>query len=86
MKPAIALVTVMLLAPLLPADRRHAISDDKVDFSAVKTDRPNGPSVIFDQTTVVIDMTAREGNGVIWHGVYTDDRSTPAKAAEKQKR
>jgi hypothetical protein len=137
MKPALALVTVMLLAPSLLADHRYVVSDDKVDFSGLKTfsireggakttrpelnnklifkkiedairaqlsakgltesqtrpdvmvnftigeDRPNGPSVIFDQGTLVIDMTARETNGLIWRGVYTDDKSTPAKLADK---
>jgi hypothetical protein len=135
--PAIALATAMLLAPLLLADRRHVVSDDKVDFAGLKTfsvregrakttrpelnnklilkktedairaqllrkgltelqdrsdvmvsftigdDRPNGPSVIFDQGTLVIDMTARAGNSMIWQGVYTDDSSTPARVAAK---
>jgi hypothetical protein len=136
-KPAIALVIAMGLAPVLLADRRHVVSDDKVDFAGLKTfslrdgdanttrpelnnplvfkktadairaqlsakgltespirpdalvgftigaDRPNGPSVIFDQGTLVIDVTVRETNRMVWHGVYTDDRSTPAKVAEK---
>lgn len=127
----------MCLAPLLLADHRHVISDDKVDFAVLRTfsiregaakttrpelnntlifkktedairaqlsakgltespnrpdvivsftigdDRPNGPSVIFDQGTLVIAMTARESNSMVWQGVYTDDRSTPAKVAEK---
>jgi hypothetical protein len=46
-------------------------------------DRPNGPSVVFDRGTLVIDMTARESNRMIWQGVYTDDKSTPAKVAGK---
>ena len=137
MKPAIAIVTAMLFATLPLADRHHVVSDDKVDFSGLKTfslaeggatttrpelnnplifkkirdairvqlsakgltesqnrpdvmvnftigeDRPNGPSVIFDQGTLVIDMTARDGSSQIWHGVYTDDKSTPAKLAQK---
>src|SRR5579862_2480878 len=136
-KAALALGAAMFLAPLLLADHRHVISDDKVDFSSVKTfsvregtaktiraelsnklilkkiedairselagkgltesqdrpdvtvsftvgqDRPNGPSVIFDHGTLAIDMTAREGNRMIWQGVYTDDSSTPAKVADK---
>jgi uncharacterized protein DUF4136 len=137
MKSAVALVTVMFLAPLLLADRRHVVSDDKVDFAGLKTfsirggsakttrpelnnklifkkigdairaqlsakgltesqdrpdvmvgftigdDRPNGPSVIFDQGTLVIAMTARGSDSLIWQGVYTDDKSTPATLAGK---
>ena len=127
----------MLLAPLLLADHHHVVTDDKANFSALKTfsiregrakttrpelnnklifrkiedairaqlsakgmtekqsqpdvvvgfsvgeDRPHGPSVIFDQGTLVIDITARDGNSMIWQGVYTDEKSTPAKLAEK---
>jgi hypothetical protein len=132
-----ALATVMFIAPLLLADHRQVIADDKTDFSSLKTfsiqegrarttrpelnnklifrkiedairtqlsakgltesqngpdvvvgfsvgeDRPNGPSVVFDQGTLVIDMTTRDGNRMVWHGVYTDEKSTPAKLAEK---
>lgn len=137
MRPAVGLVIAVLLAPPLAADRRHVISDDTVDCSALKTfsmgegaakttrpelsnklflkkigdairaqlsakgltespdrpdmmvsftigqDRPNGPSVIFNQGTLVIEMTAREGHSPIWQGVYTDDTRTPAKVADK---
>jgi hypothetical protein len=55
--------------------------DVMVSFS-VGEDRPNGPSVIFDRGTLVIEMM-RDGNSLIWHGVFTDDSSTPAKHAEK---
>jgi hypothetical protein len=46
-------------------------------------DRPHGPSVVFDRGTLVIEMTARESGASIWHGVYTDETSAPAKVAEK---
>src|SRR4051812_2947248 len=106
----------MCLAPVLLADHRHVVADDKVDFAGIKTfslraggarttkpelnnklilkkvedairvelsakglkesedrpdvivgftvgeDRPNGPSVIFDQGTLVIQVTARESS------------------------
>jgi hypothetical protein len=57
-------------------------SDVVVGFT-IGQDRPNGPSVTFDQGTLVIDITTRAGNALIWHGVYTDDKSPPAKVAEK---
>jgi len=137
MKTATLLAMGMLFAPLLLADRRHVVADDKVDFAAIKTfsirqgsakttrpelnnklifkkvedaireqlsgkglteaqnrpdvvvgfsvgeDRPHGPSVTCDHGTLVIDMTSRDSNSLIWQGVYTDENSTPAKLAEK---
>jgi hypothetical protein len=137
MKPAVALVIVMFLAPLLLADRHHVVADDKADFSALRTfsiregsaktsrpelnnklmfkkiedairaqlsakgltesqhspdlvvsfvlgeDRRRGPSMVFDQGTLVIELTRRDSNSMIWQGVYTDEDSTPAKVAEK---
>jgi len=56
---------------------------DVVVGFTIGNDRPNGPSVTFDQGTLVIDITTRAGNNTIWHGVYTDDKSSPAKVAEK---
>jgi len=57
-------------------------SDVIVGFT-IGQDRPNGPSTTFDQGTLMIDITTRAGNTLIWHGVYTDDKSTPAKVADK---
>ena len=57
-------------------------SDVIVGFT-IGQDRPNGPSTTFDQGTLVIDITTRADNTLIWHGVYTDDKSSPARVAEK---
>ena len=137
MRTVIALAALMLVAPLILGDHHRVVTDDKMDFSALKTfsiregratttrpelnnklifkkiedairaqlsakgmaeaqnrpdvvvgfsvgeDKPHGPSVIFDHGTLVIEMTKRDGNNLIWQGVYTDDKSTPAKLAEK---
>src|SRR5262245_20495020 len=62
-------------------------TDDRPDLSIAFTvgeDRPNGPSVTFNQGTLVIDITARETNKQVWQGVYREGRtSSPAKVAEK---
>jgi len=132
-----ALVTLMLIAPLLLADHQHVVFDEKADFSTLKTfairegratttrpelnnrlmfkktedairahlvskgftesgnrpdvtvgfsigaDRPNGPSVIFDQGTLLIEMTKLDNKSLVWQGVYTDESSNPARFAEK---
>lgn len=57
-------------------------SDVTIGF-VVGEDRPNGPSVIFNRGTLVIDVTARDGNTMIWQGVYTDNGTNPAKIADK---
>jgi len=56
--------------------------DVMVSFT-IGQDRPHGPSVVFDRGTLVIEMIARESAASIWHGVYTDETSAPAKVAEK---
>jgi hypothetical protein len=56
--------------------------DVVVGFS-IGDDRPHGPSVTFDHGTLVIDIVTSAGNKTIWHGVFTDDQSSPAKVAEK---
>jgi hypothetical protein len=62
-------------------------TDDRPDMSVgftVGEDRPNGPSVTFNQGTLVIDITARDTSKSVWQGVYRDGRnSSPAKVAEK---
>ena len=61
-------------------------SPDRPDVTVSFTigqDRPNGPSVIFDHGTLVIEMTARDTAASIWHGVYTDETGTPARVADK---
>jgi hypothetical protein len=137
MKTAVSFAIVMFLASPFLADRRHVVTDDKTEFSAIRTfsisegrakttrpelnnrlifkkiedairaqlsargltesqnrpdvvvsfvvgeDRPHGPSVVFDQGTLVIELTRRDSNSMIWQGVYTDEESTPAKVAEK---
>jgi hypothetical protein len=57
-------------------------ADVTLDFT-VGEDRPNGPSVTFDRGVLVVRMTRRESNDLIWQGVYTDDKSDPAALAGK---
>ena len=49
----------------------------------VGEDRPNGPSVIFNRGTLVIEVIARDGNRTIWQGIQTDDTTNPGKVAER---
>ena len=63
--------------------KESSSSPDVFVSFVVGEDRPNGPSVIFNQGTLVIDITARDGNKLIWQGVYTDEKSSPAKHAGK---
>lgn len=137
MRLALVLATSVLMTPVLLADHRHVVSDDKADFASLRTfairegratttrpelnnrlifkkvadairaellakglkesadvpdvfvgfsigeDRPNGPSVIFNQGTLLIDVTTRESPKLVWQGVYTDDKGSPAKVADK---
>src|SRR5262245_36064166 len=46
-------------------------------------DRPSGPSVTFDQGVVLVQVTKRDSNSLIWHGTYRDERSSPARLAEQ---
>jgi hypothetical protein len=56
--------------------------DVSVDFS-LGEDRPSGPSVTFHQGTLVIELTKPDDRSLVWHGVYTDENSSPGKFAEK---
>jgi Domain of unknown function (DUF4136) len=60
------------------------VPDVFVGFS-IGEDRPNGPSVIFNEGTLLIDVTTRENPTLVWQGVYTDEKSSPAKVADKLK-
>jgi hypothetical protein len=53
-----------------------------VHFS-VGQDRPNGPSVTFDEGVIVVQMTKRDSSSLIWHGTYRDEKSSPARLAER---
>jgi hypothetical protein len=137
LRTTMALAALMLLAPLLIADDRHVVFDEKIDFSSLKTfairegrsttktpelnnklilknienavrsdlvskgmvetqsrpdiwinftlgqDRRAGPSTVFDQGVLVIDFMAGDTNDPVWHGVYSDPNSSPAKLATK---
>lgn|GEM_PF-6912444 len=56
---------------------------DVVIGLTVGQDKPNGPSVLFDNGVLTISMTRQDSNALIWQGVFTDEDVTPAKFAEK---
>jgi hypothetical protein len=57
-------------------------ADVLVSFS-IGQDRPNGPSVTFDEGVIVVQVTRRDPRALIWHGTYRDPQSSPAKLAER---
>ena len=63
--------------------RESATQSDLTIGFVLGEDRPNGPSVIFNRGTLVIDLTARDGDRMVWQGVYTDTTNNPAKVAER---
>ena len=57
-------------------------SDVVVAFS-VGQDRPNGPSVTFDEGVIVVQFMKRDTAALVWHGTYRDQKSSPARLAER---
>ena len=57
-------------------------SPDVVVSFSLGQDRPNGPSVVFDEGVIVVAVTKRDSDTLIWHGTYRDEASSPAKLAE----
>ncbi len=60
-----------------------ADSPDVLLSFSLGQDRPNGPSVIFDEGVIVVEITKRDSKSLIWHGTYRDDKSSPARLAER---
>jgi hypothetical protein len=77
-------VEAAIRAQLVSKGMKEAL--DRPDMFVAFTvgeDRPNGPSVTFNQGTLQIEMTAADTNHLVWQVVYRDEKSSPAKVAEK---
>jgi hypothetical protein len=71
-------------AQLLTKRLREVATDPDILVSfSLGQDRPNGPSVTFDEGVIVVQVTNRDTSTLIWHGTYRDQRSSPARLAER---
>jgi hypothetical protein len=71
-------------AHLVTKGMKEAATDADVLVSfSLGQDRPSGPSVTFDEGVIVVQITRRDPRALIWHGTYRDQKSSPARLAER---